>query len=139
MLFLFDENIPHSLSEALKILENSNKRSPINVKIQHVIDFMGKKGYPDEDIIKAASKKHAIIITHDSDFKRIKNYKPLLLEHKVGYVYFRTPKTTYHYWDIVKAFVNVWEDLKKDIAKDSAPFVYEVSKQGKHSKLDIYG
>jgi predicted nuclease of predicted toxin-antitoxin system len=53
---------------------------------------MGRKGSKDEDIIIAASNRNAIIITHDADFRRIKHYKPILLEHNVGFVFFKTPK-----------------------------------------------
>ena len=46
----------------------------------------------DEEIIAKATNQNAVIITHDSDFKRIKHYKPLLIEHNVGYIYFKVPK-----------------------------------------------
>lgn len=77
MVFIFDENYPPSLSQGLEKLESANKLSPIRVQVIHAIDFMKKRGSKDEDIIIAASNMDAIIITHDSDFKRIKHYKTI--------------------------------------------------------------
>lgn len=96
-----------------------------------------KIGSYDVDIIKAASNKDAVIIAHDSDFKRIKHYKTLLIEHKVGYIYFKVPKDIYEYWDIVKAFINKWEDLKEQISNSDIPFAFEVSRQGQITKLSF--
>ncbi len=130
MIFIFDENYPISLTQGLTLLESANKHSPIPVNVIDAISFMGRKGASDIDIITQAANKNAIIITHDSDFRRIKHYKPFLLQHKVGYIYFKTPKGGYHYWDIVKSFISKWEELKDKISKDTHPFTYEVSKTG---------
>jgi hypothetical protein len=146
MLFIFDENFPHEFVRGFAIIEKANKKSPISVDVVFSVDFMGgpktdpttgeKIGITDEEIIIAASLKEAVIITHDSDFKRIKHYKPLLVQHKVGYIYFRTPKN-YVYWDYVKAFVNKWEDIKLEISDSTHPFAFEISKLGHLQKLDF--
>lgn len=137
MLFIFDENFPHDFVTGFSILEKANRRSTIQVDIIFSGEFMGKLGSTDEEIIQKASKLDAVIITHDSDFKRIKHYKPLLIEHNVGYVYFKVPKGKYQYWDIVKAFINKWEDIKTEISASSHPFAFEISKQGQLSKLSF--
>jgi predicted nuclease of predicted toxin-antitoxin system len=98
MLFIFDENFPPEFIKGFSTLEIANRRSEIKVDIKSAIEFMGKIGADDLEIIKKASKKDAVIVTHDSDFKRIKHYKPLLVEHNVGYIYFKVPKGKYHYW-----------------------------------------
>jgi hypothetical protein len=130
MQFIFDENYPVPLCKGIALLEQANHRSPIKVEVLHAIDFMGGKGATDEEIIIKASHSNAVIITHDGDFRRIKHYQPLLKHHRVSYLYFRTPKGGYHYWDMVKSFVNKWEDLKKKMKSDSFPFAYEISKTG---------
>lgn len=137
MLFVFDENFPADLVRGLSILENANRRSKIKVDIISTTDLMGNTGFPDEEIIEKASKKDAVIITHDSDFKRIKHYRSLLVEHNVGYVYFKVPKGKYQYWDIVKAFINQWEELKEAVSNSDHPFAFEVSKQGQLTKLSF--
>lgn len=112
MLFIFDENFPPDFVNGFSILEKANKRASIQVDVIFVVNFMGSRGATDEEIITKAALQDAVIVTHDSDFKKIKHYKPLLAQHKVGYIYFKTPKGKHHYWDIVKAFVNKWEELK---------------------------
>lgn len=137
MLFIFDANFPHEFVKGFSILEKANRRSPISVDVIFADDFMGKQGSTDEEIIAKASSQNAIIITFDSDFKRIKHYKPLLEIHKVGYVYFKTPKGNLLYWDIVKAFINKWEDIKTEISNSSPPFSFEINKQGHLTKLQF--
>ncbi len=95
MLFIFDENFPPDFVKGFSILEKANTRSSIPIDVIFAIDYMGKRGASDQEIIKKATKQDAVIITHDSDLKKIKSYKPLLIEHSVGYVYFRVPKGEY--------------------------------------------
>lgn len=136
MLLIFDANYPRSFVDAFKLLETSNKNSPVHVDIIFSDDFMGKQGADDEEIIVKADNLQAVIITHDSDFKRIKHYKTLLVKHRVGYVYFKTAKRQ-TYWDIVKAFVNKWEEIKKQAEESNHPFALEISKHGHLQKLDF--
>jgi hypothetical protein len=135
MLFIFDENYPKEFVEGFSILERANKRKEIAVDIVFGPDFMGKYSATDEEMIQKASLKEAVIVTHDSDFKRIKHYKPLLIEHKVGYIYFKVPKGRFVYWDIVKAFVNRWEELKEKIINSEHPFAFEINKLGQIAQL----
>jgi hypothetical protein len=145
MLFIFDENFPHQFVKGFSILEKADSRSEFKSDIVFSVDFMGghdidntgeKIPIEDEEIIVKASQQNAVIITHDSDFKRIKHYKPLLIQHQVGYIYFRTPKK-YVYWDYVKAFVNKWEEIKAEISKSTHPFAFEISKQGHLQRLEF--
>jgi len=146
MLFIFDENFPPQFVQGFSILEQANKRTSVPVHIVFSVDFMGghkidpstgnTESISDEEIIIKASRQQAVIFTHDSDFKRIKHYKPLLAQHQVGYVYFKTPKK-YNYWDIVKAFVNKWEDIKQIALTTTHPFAFEVSKSGNIMQLQF--
>jgi len=135
MLFIFDANFPHDFVKGFSIIENANRKSQIKANIVFVDEFMGMSGSTDEEIIEKATLQNAVIITHDSDFKRIKHYKALLTHHKVGYVYFKVPNGKYHYWDIVKSFVNKWEEIKEAITNSEHPFAFEINKQGHLNKL----
>lgn len=136
MLFIFDENYPPGFVEGFAIIEKADKRNPITSNVIYSCDFMGGvQGSPDEDIIAKASQLNAVIVTQDSDFKRIKHYKPLLIEHKVGYIYFKTVKGRNSYWDVVRAFVNKWEEIKDKISKAEHPFAYEINKNGHLNQL----
>lgn len=137
MLFIFDANFPHDFVKGFSILEKANRKSSFQVDVIFSDDFMNRVGATDEEIIEKASSKNAVIITHDSDFKRIKHYKPLLSHHKVGFIYFKVPSGKYHYWDIVKAFVNKWEEIKEEISKSEHPFAFEINKQGHLTNLQF--
>jgi predicted nuclease of predicted toxin-antitoxin system len=129
MIFIFDENYSPKFAEGLSLLEQGNHKSKNKVEVHHIIKFFGKKGATDEEIIEFLSKKNAVIITQDSDFKRIKHYKSLYKEHKVGAVFFKTYKQL-TYWDMLISLLQKWEDLKEKLSKDTLPFVYEVNKKG---------
>lgn len=135
MLFLFDENFPPKFVEGFSILVAGDRKQKITSIIQTSSEFMNRLGASDEEIIRAATQRNAIIVTHDGDFKRIKHYKPLLVQHRVGFICFRVPKGTYRYWDIVKAFVNKWEEIVSLCSDSSHPFALEVTKQGQINKL----
>jgi predicted nuclease of predicted toxin-antitoxin system len=135
MLFIFDENFPPEFVRGLSIIEKANKRSSFLVEIIFSTDLMGKQGSSDEELIARAAKKNAVIVTQDTDFKRIKHYKSLLVQHNVGYVYFKVPGAKNHYWDIVKAFVIKWEELKEAISKSTHPFAFELNKHGTINRL----
>ena len=136
MLFIFDENYPRGFVDGFAVIDQSDKKNPIRSEIVHSTTFMGNiQGSTDEDIIAKASKMNAVIVTQDSDFKRIKHYKTLLIEHKVGFIYFKTVKGKNSYWDIVRAFVGKWEEIKKAISESDHPFAFEINKNGQLNKL----
>jgi predicted nuclease of predicted toxin-antitoxin system len=137
MLFIFDENFPPEFVRGFSIIEKANKRSSFSVDIVFSPDIMGKQGSSDEEIITKAAKKNAVIVTQDTDFKRIKHYKSLLIQNNVGYVYFKVPGAKNHYWDIVKAFVVKWEELKEAIFRSTHPFAFEINKHGAINKLSF--
>lgn len=138
MLFIFDENYPPGFVDGFAIIEQADKRNPISSTVVYSCDFMGGvQGSTDEEIITKATQMNAVIVTQDSDFKRIKHYKPLLIEHKVGFIYFKTVKGKNSYWDVVRAFVNRWEDIKEKISKTAHPFAFEINKNGQLNALDF--
>ena len=129
MLFIFDENYSNRFAQGLKLIEQGNLKSSIPVDITH-IKLLSLEGAADEDIIEAAGKKNGIIITMDKDFKHIKHYYQLYKQHNVGVVIFKSSKNVIYYWDIVVAFINRWENLKKLLSEDDLPFVYEINSGG---------
>lgn len=57
MVLIFDENFPPDFVEGFSILEKANKRSGISVDIVFSIDFMGRNGFSDEELIAMARKE----------------------------------------------------------------------------------
>jgi len=86
MFFLFDENVPYKFVQGLALIEESNHKSRIKVKLSHP-RLLGNEGYSDEEQIKMAGKHDGIIISFDKDFKHIKSYYPLYNQYNVGIVF----------------------------------------------------
>lgn len=127
--YIFDENYSFRLAEGLKLIEEGNLRSKVKIVITH-IKFLGLLGATDERIIEEAGKHNGIIITLDKDFKHMKHYYSLYTKHKTGVVIFRSSKGVIHYWDIVKSFINRWEELKEAVSKEPFPFAFQINSKG---------
>jgi Domain of unknown function (DUF5615) len=129
MFFLFDENVPYKFVQGLALIEESNHRSPIKVKLSHP-RLLNNEGSSDQDQIKIAGKHDGIIVSFDKDFKHIKSYYPLYKEHNVGIVFLKLSKDESNYWGIVKLVISRWEELKRLLIDHEKPFAYQVSKSG---------
>jgi predicted nuclease of predicted toxin-antitoxin system len=128
MLFIFDNNCPPALAKGLNLIEEGNDRSPIKVKVSHVRDFLNENA-TDEEIIKCAGENKGIIITYDKDFKHIKHYYALYRDFKVGVVFYKSGKHM-NYWEMVKTFINRWEEMKSNVKDSNLPFAFEVNSKG---------
>ncbi|MFM9984885.1 MAG: DUF5615 family PIN-like protein [Flavobacteriales bacterium] len=135
MHFIFDANLSFRLSDGLEILEKGDTKSAIK-KIDHADKLVGK-GATDPDIIRIAGKTHAIIISQDDDFKRIKSNKELIKQLKVGYVMYRPPKHGSRYWEIVQSFILGWPEIKRVLASKRPPFLYQINKDGKMQEVEL--
>jgi len=129
MFFLFDENVPYKFVLGLALIEESNHKSPIKVKLSHP-RLLENEGASDEDQIKIAGKHDGIIVSFDKDFKHIKSYYPLYKEHNVGIVFLKLSKNESNYWGIVKLVISKWEEIKRILIDHEKPFAYQVSKNG---------
>lgn len=129
MYFIFDNQCSHRLAKGLALLEEGNKRSPIQCTIKHVSELIPGSS-TDEEVIIEAGKRSAIIITYDRDFKELRNHAKLYKEHNCGVVFFRSYKNVLIYWEIVLSFINRWEEIKEMCKNRKRPFVLEVSKRG---------
>jgi len=129
MKYIFDENFSHRLAQGLNLIEQGNLKSKVQAEITHV-KFLDLEGKTDEKIIEIAGKNNGIIITMDKDFRHMKHYFALYKMHKTGVVIFRSSKGKLSYWDIVKSFINKWEDLKESIVCESTPFAFQINTKG---------
>jgi predicted nuclease of predicted toxin-antitoxin system len=138
MDFLFDENMPMRLAKGLQILDadNSLGKAPSN-KIYHVQDFFAP-GEPDTEVVKLAKKLKAIIVSQDSDYKKINATSALVKKLKVGYVLFKLPKKNGSTYDeIVTAFVAAWPELKKSLEDKKPPFIFIIERDGSIAPYSI--
>jgi hypothetical protein len=129
MFFLFDENVPYKFVQGLTLIEESNHKSPIRVKLSHP-KLIGNEGSSDEQQIEIAGRHDGIILSFDKDFKHIKSYYPLYREYNVGVVFLKLSKEESNYWGIVKLVINRWEEIKRLLKDHEKPFAYQVSRNG---------
>jgi len=78
-----------------------------------------------------------IIITQDLGFGRIEHEFVLLKQHKVSVIFFKPPKKGFSYWDMVKIFVDKWEDLKAEIKAINGHCALLIERSGSIKSLDI--
>ena len=136
MLIIFDENFPQKIAEGLNLIESTNRDTILHCEITHPY-LINKGGTEDDDWITYAGKKDAIIMTFDKDFKDIKAKGRLYNEHKVGVFFFKFDKKEKMYWQIVKLFVNNFEEMKKLILEVPRPFVYRISSKGSPERYEF--
>jgi predicted nuclease of predicted toxin-antitoxin system len=127
--YIFDENFSYRLADGLRLIEEGNFRSKVKISITHV-KYLGLIGATDEKIIEEAGKKNGVIITLDKDFKHMKHYYHLYKKHKAGVIIFRSSKQVIYYWDMVKSFINRWEELKMEVDRESLPFAFQLNSKG---------
>lgn len=135
MLFIFDAHCSQRLAEGLNLIEEGNTKSPLQSVIKHIKSF-AKGNATDIEIIGILKNEDAILITYDKDFRHDKAYFALYKKYQIGVIFFRSYKDVIHYWDIVKAFIKEWEDIKKMCSTEPKPFAIELNNRG-FSKLSL--
>jgi predicted nuclease of predicted toxin-antitoxin system len=129
MYFLFDENVPYKFVRGLALIEEANNKSLLKAIVTHPKDILNE-GASDEEQIKFAGSKNAIIISFDKDFKHMKSYYPLYRQFNVGTVVLNLSKKDSTYWGIVRTIINRWEELKNTLQNQKKPFIYEITTRG---------
>jgi len=119
----FDENLSPFLARGLKVLHQPLQPNE-PVEILSLQDVFGK-GIKDEDWIPKLGAEKSIIITQDMRIHKSHSQRELFHTHGVGVIFFHPPsKSGYSYWDIVKAIIQRWEEIKKIALKERPPFAY---------------
>lgn len=135
MIIYIDENLPPQLAEGLnKLQEPLNKRNKTDFEIKSVKTVFGE-GAKDEDWIPIAGKENAISITQDFRIQTTRHQKELCENYGLG-IFFFTSKNI-KYWQIVKTFIDKWEEILRIIETNKTPFAYRFNvRSSKMEKLD---
>lgn len=129
MYFIFDENVPYKFVRGLALIEEANYKSPLKALVYHPRDILNE-GASDEEQIKYAGSKNAVIVSFDKDFKHMKSYYPLYKQFNVGTVILNLSKKDSTYWGIVRTIINRWEELKTKLQNEKKPFIFEITTRG---------
>jgi len=132
-----DENLPRQLAEGLnKLQDPQNHRENWEIEVLSIKDVFGQ-GKQDEDWIPVVGKENGIVITQDFRIQTQKHQKELYIQNGVGILFFNPPsKTGFTYWEMVKQLVNRWDEIKKIIKKNKAPFAYRCSSRSNFEILN---
>lgn len=129
MLFVFDENFGINLAAGLDLLEKSNPASKISVTVLSAIDFMGRKGAQDHEILEALGHR-GVFFSKDKDFKQLKLYSKIIEGKKAKVLFFKYSKRMVLFWDVLTELVTHWEKIKTELNNSAPPYVFQFSYGG---------
>jgi predicted nuclease of predicted toxin-antitoxin system len=133
MKIYFDENISKYLADAFNSFELTES-NPIEV-ISTVRAF--NSGAPDEDLVSLICDQGGILLTKDSDFKKIKLLTELMKQHKLGVFFFHAPKA-FNKWIEISILIKVWPEIRSQVLnKHRPPFLFEFGANGKLKELKL--
>lgn len=128
MNFLFDNNLPAPLADALRLLSK---------RVVHVRDIteLGA-GATDDLILDYSVRWDYVVVTRDTAMRRQPQFQALLKAKKVAAVFVRTGSARHmNAWQIAKLVVKAWDDIEEFAATHSRPFLALVQRNGRVMRL----
>jgi hypothetical protein len=132
-----DENLPRQLAIGLNELQRpQNIKDGYEIEVLSISDVFGV-GAQDEDWIPKVGALNGVVVTQDFRIQTQKHQKELYIRHNVGILFFNPPsKGGFAYWEMVKQMINRWEEIKKIVNKNKAPFAFRCSARTPFEKMD---
>lgn len=123
MKYLFDENMPPRLAEALRVLGQ-----PV-VHVNNLDDL--RRGSPDEVVIKYASRWNYRLISLDRQMTRTPHLKSLILTEGVGAYYIHSgKKQNLPGWELARLLISRWDDIKYHSVRNEPPYTMLLKPRG---------
>jgi predicted nuclease of predicted toxin-antitoxin system len=122
--FLFDNNLPSPLADALRLLSK---------RVAHVRDIseLGASA-PDDLILDYSVRWDYVVVTRDTTMRRQPHFQALLKAKKVAAVFVRTGSARHmDAWQIAKLVVKSWDDIERFAENHSRPFMALVQRNGR--------
>jgi predicted nuclease of predicted toxin-antitoxin system len=126
--FLFDNNLPAPLAEALRLLSK---------RVTHVRDLseLGP-GATDDLILDYSVQWGYVVITRDTAIRRQPHFQALLKAKKVAVVFVRTGSARQmDAWQIAKLIVKAWDDIERFAGTHSRPFIALLQQNGRVARV----
>jgi len=132
-----DENLPKQLAVGLNELQRpQNFKDGFEIEVFSIVDVYGV-GAQDEDWIPKVGAMNGIVITQDFRIQTQKHQRELYLKNNVGILFLNPPSNGgFPYWEMVKKLVSEWENIKKIINKNKAPFAFRCTAKTSFVKMD---
>lgn len=119
-----DENMAPQLARALNIIqEHLNSEEKKTITVLSIKDAF-KEGIADEDWIPTVGKEKGIVITQDRRIQSSRHQRELYMQHGVGIIFLKSPKSGMTFWQMFKHIVDWWDEIKQIARKNTPPFSY---------------
>jgi predicted nuclease of predicted toxin-antitoxin system len=122
--FLFDNDLPHPIASALRMLAQPT---------QHVRDIpdLGANA-PDDLNLSYAGRRGFFLVTRDKAIKRTPQYRLIINEEKVGIFFVAAGKARQlTAWELAKLIVKAWDEIMRFADQNSPPFMALVQQNGR--------
>jgi predicted nuclease of predicted toxin-antitoxin system len=126
--FLFDNNLPAPLADALRLLNKS---------VVHVrgISELGAAA-PDDLILDYAAAWDYTVVTRDRAMRKSPHFQALLHARKVGAVFVNTGNARQlNTWQIAQLIIRAWDEIEQFAESNARPFLALVQKNARVIKL----
>lgn len=125
-----DENIPKSLADGLRALDQPNNSTGQKCAVVYLTDQFGR-GIKDDEWIPLLGKEQAVMVTQDHNIHRTDSERELYQKHGLGLIVVRLPsKKGMPYWDLVQQLVRNWMAIRQVALTKRPPFIYECTAKG---------
>lgn len=128
MNFLFDNNLPAPLADALRLL---------NKPVAHVrgISELGAAA-PDDLILDYAVAWDYTVVTRDRAMRKSPHFQALLRARKIGVVFVKTGNARQlNAWQIAQLIIRAWDDIEQFAASNVRPFLGLVQSNARVVKI----
>lgn len=124
MKFLFDNDLPHPIASALRILQQP---------AQHVRDVPDLGAGASDDLnLSYAGRRGFFLVTRDKAIKRTPQYRSIIAAEKVGVFFVAAGKARQlSGWELAKLTIKAWDDMQAFGARNKPPFAALVRKNGR--------
>jgi predicted nuclease of predicted toxin-antitoxin system len=124
LTFLFDNNLPPALSDALRLLDKA---------VLHVRDVKDLGGAaPDDLILDYAATWGHVLVTRDRAMRQTPHFRALLGAKKLGVVFVSTGGSRQlNAWQIAKLLVKAWDEIERYAGTQRRAFICLVQQNGR--------
>lgn len=124
MNFLFDNNLPQPLADALRLLSKP---------VVHVRNISGLgAAAPDDLILDYAVRWNYIVVTRDRAMRRSPHFQALFRSKGLGVVFVSTGTSRQlNAWQIAQLIVRAWDDIEAFCRTHTTPFLAVVQRNAR--------
>ena len=119
------------LARALEIIQSHlNIEEKKAIQVLSIVDEFGE-ATKDEEWIPKIGAEGGIVITDDRRIQTSRHQRELYIQHGVGIIFLKSPKTGMSFWQMFTHLVEWWGDIKHIARHNKPPFAFRQPGQNK--------